>query len=112
MPLKMSPAARKAAIRAILVQQAQANETITYKRLGVAIDGPARGPWKRVLDAIRDEENAQKRPDITSLVVSNATQFPTYIPKDTASRDRSMQERQRVFDYYSVAQNEKNDIIP
>ena len=102
MPLKMSPEDRKAAIRAELVRRAEGGEIITYAGLGLAIDGPARGPWKRVLDAIRSEELDAHRPDLTSVVVSGATKYPSYISKDHNSRKVSMDERQKVFAFYQV----------
>lgn len=89
---------RKAAIRTELLKRAKAGETITYGALGLLLDGPARGPWKKVLDAIGDEERSEGRPDLACLVVRAATGFPSQITETSGGRNEALAERQRVFD--------------
>jgi hypothetical protein len=70
---------RKDAIRAELLRLAREGRTIFYTQLGEAVDIPARGPWKPVLDEISREETASGLPDITFLVINKQTGLPGQI---------------------------------
>lgn len=77
---------KKALIRAELVKCATAKpmEFPTYGTFGPRVGIPARGPWKRILDHIAEEETARGLPDITFLVVNKATGYPGQIGFTTA----------------------------
>lgn len=72
---------KKAAIRAELLSVATSRplRTVTYGEFGARVGIPARGPWKRILDLIAEEETAHGLPDITFLVVNKSTGYPSQI---------------------------------
>ena len=64
-------------IRDFLIYCARRENTITYGELGDNVGRTARGPWTADLCAIRDYEVVCDRPDLTLVVVSKETGFPT-----------------------------------
>ena len=67
-------------IHAELVKLAKAGELTYYGVLGATVGKPARRPlWKRVLDEFAREELGQGKPDITFLVLSAKTGWPSQI---------------------------------
>ena len=69
----------------------------TYTELGKRVGIPARGPWQPVLDAIADEADREKRPDLTFLVRNARTGYPSRIGRLTKRNPEAWQkERARV----------------
>ena len=64
-------------IRDFLIYCARRESTITYGELGDNVGRTARGPWTADLCAVRDHEVVCDRPDLTLVVVSRRTGFPT-----------------------------------
>ena len=64
-------------IRDFLIYCARRESTITYGELGVNVGRTVRGPWIADLCAITDYEAMCGRPDLTLVVVSKETGFPT-----------------------------------
>ena len=50
-----------------------------------------------ILNAIRDEEAGQGRPDLGCLVVRSDTGFPSYVGSDQGDRERALSARKAVF---------------
>ena len=78
-------------IRDFLIYCARRESTITYGELGADVGRTARGPWTADLCAIRDYEAVCGRPDITLVVVSEKTGFPTrYMDKKFDTGDEQL----------------------
>jgi hypothetical protein len=59
--------------------EAQPLKVLTYAAFGERVGIPTRGPWKGILDLIALEEKKANRPDITFLVVTKRTGYPSQI---------------------------------
>lgn len=78
-------------IRDFLIYCARRESTITYGELGANVGRMARGPWTADLCAITDYEAMCGRPDLTLVVVSEKTGFPTrYQGKRFDRKDENM----------------------
>lgn len=87
---------RKSTIRAELQERARARATITYGE-AAAMVGLAHQGLSGILNAIKDEEAEQERPDLGCLVVGASTGFPSYVTRDKADRERALSVRKAVF---------------
>ncbi len=95
-------------IRAELEKLAKAGELTYYGVLGAAVGKHARWPlWKQVLDEIAREETRQGRPDITFIILSAKTGWPSQIGfkgvrnKPTEAQMQTAQtELDKVFRHY------------
>lgn len=91
-------------IRDILIGCARRRNTITYGELGEKIGRPAQGPWKKDLNAIRDEEVKAGRLDLTWVVVLKATGRPRRYneenldPKDKTKVQNYLRDLERVYE--------------
>jgi hypothetical protein len=107
--MKISHADKKHVIRDGLLKCARARplKVMTYGELGAGIGIPARGPWKPILDQIADEEIQLGRPDITYLVVSKKTGYPSQIgrqlakPPDEKQKMLARHEVQKIINKYN-----------
>jgi hypothetical protein len=74
---------------------------------GPRVGIPTQGPWRPVLDSIADEEDAAGRPDITFVVRSKKTGYPSRIGRVTnrnpsiAQKARAREKMQEVIDQYN-----------
>jgi hypothetical protein len=99
---------RKEDISRILIAAAGNGKVITHTELGTALGGPARGPWKAVLDEISREEAGAGRPDITYMVVKVSTGYPGQIefehadPPTAKQKELSDRIQAEVFKYYGA----------
>jgi hypothetical protein len=55
----------------------------TYSEFGPRVGIPTQGPWQPVLDAIADEEDAKKEPDITFVIRNKTTGYPSRVGRTT-----------------------------
>ena len=80
MPNSSTFLADKNRVHAELMRLARAGQITYYGALGAAVGKHARWPkWTQVLDGISDDELAKKNPDITDLVLSAKTGWPSRI---------------------------------
>lgn len=86
----------KATLRADLEMRARARATITYGEAATLV-ALANQDLASLLNAIRDEEAEQGRPDLGCLVVRADTGFPAYVGPDEAERERAIAARRAVF---------------
>jgi hypothetical protein len=101
--------AKKALIRRELMKCATATpmESPTYGDFGPRVGIPARGPWKRILDHIAEEETRQGLPDITFLLINKSTGYPGQIgftvakPPSAAQRQKAKAEVQKIIEKYN-----------
>jgi hypothetical protein len=99
---------RKEAVLRVLEERAKARALIKYAELGKLVGKPAIGPWKALLDSISQDEKAAGRPDITHLVVSSATGYPSQIDFEDARSPTALQKAKadeiisKVFAYYAT----------
>ncbi len=81
---------------------------IAMTRAGAAVGKPARWSlWKQVLDEIAREELRQGKPDITSIVLSAATGWPSQVDfkstgdePDKGQMERAQTKLDEVFRHY------------
>jgi len=100
---------KKTMIQRELIKCATASpmEFPTYGAFGPRVGIPTRGPWKRILDHIAEEETAQGRPDITFLLVIKKTGYPGQIgfeaakPPSAAQRAKAKLEVQKIIAEYN-----------
>ena len=88
--------ADKATIRAELEKRARAGNTITYREASILVDRTPLGLGK-ILDAIKDEEGTQGRPNLGCLVVRIDTGLPGYVGIRDHHKAQAMQVRRAVF---------------
>ncbi len=68
---------------------------------------PIRGPWKKVLDEISQEETEKKLPDLTYLLKKKATGYPGQIEfknaqvPDAQQKLQARKKLQEVIDKYN-----------
>jgi hypothetical protein len=81
---------------------ARAGQITYYGALGAAVGKHARWPlWTQILDGISDDEQAKGNPDITDLVLSAKTGWPSRISRqftDGKPTDEQKQKAQRGLD--------------
>jgi hypothetical protein len=70
---------RAVAIREELLRVAGAGELIHYEEFGMRLGIPARGPWKGVLDFVSQQETASSLPDVTLVLISKSTGWPSQV---------------------------------
>jgi hypothetical protein len=101
-------AADKKRVHSELMKFAHAGELTYYGVLGAAVGKPARWSlWKQVLDEIAREELRQGKPDITSIVLSAATGWPSQVDfkstgdePDKGQMERAQTKLDEVFRHY------------
>lgn len=93
---KESDEERKAKIRAELEDRARARATITYGEAATLV-GLANQGLAPILNAIREEETEQGRPDLGCIVVRSDTGFPSYVGTGEDDRARALSTRKAVF---------------
>ena len=80
MPNSSTFLADKKRVHAELMRLAHAGQITYYGALGAAVGKQARWPlWTHVLERISDDELAKGNPDITDLVLSAKTGWPSRI---------------------------------
>jgi hypothetical protein len=100
--MAVSPA-HKYKVRAALMKFAKRGQFPFYSDCGV---GGAYGPGKAVLDEISRDETRAGRPDVTFVLRSKTTGYPSQIAFESVSRPTDQQkataraEAQRVIDAY------------
>ena len=106
MPNSSTFLADKNRVHAELMRLARAGQITYYSALGAAVGKHARWPlWTDVLDGISDDERVQRNPDITDLVLSAKTGWPSRIQftngKLTAQQKQKAQSAlDAVFSHY------------
>jgi len=79
----------------------------TYSELGRRVGIPTQGPWQPVLDAIADEADKEKRPDLTFLIRNASTGYPSRIGRVTKrnpepwQKARAREKVQEIIDKYN-----------
>ena len=108
MPNSSTFLADKKCVHAALMRLACAGQITYYGVLGTAVRKHARWPlWTRVLDEISDDELAKRNPDITDLVLSAKTGWPSRISRKFTHGKPTPQQKQKaqsgldaVFSHY------------
>jgi hypothetical protein len=78
-----------------------------YTEFGRRVGIPPQGPWEPVLDAIADEEDALAEPDITFVIRSKTTGYPSRVGRvtkkklDPAQKALARKKVQEVIDKYN-----------
>ena len=89
--------ADKNRVHAELMRLARAGQITYYSALGAAVGKHARWPlWTQVLDEISDDERAQSNPDITDLVLSAKTGWPSRISRQFTNGEPTPQQKQKA----------------
>ncbi len=97
MPNSSTFFADKKRVHAELMRLARAGEITYYGALGAAVGKPARWPlWTKVLDGISDDELAKGNPDITDLVLSAKTGWPSRISRQFTNDKPTDQQQQKA----------------
>ena len=100
---------KKALIRSELLKCATATpmEFPSYGTFGPRVGMPARGPWKKILDLISEEDTKQGLPDVTFLLINKGTGYPGQIgfvnakPPSAAQMAKARVEVQKIIDKYN-----------
>src|ERR1700732_2047343 len=100
---------KKDVIRAELMKLATARpiRLLTYGEFGERVGIPPRGRWKGILDLIAREEMAAGRPDITFLLKTRRTGYPSQIgfakavPPSESQKQAARAEFQKIAARYS-----------
>jgi hypothetical protein len=108
MPNSSTFLADKKRVHAELMKLAHAGQITYYSDLGDAVGKHERWPlWTRVLGGISKCERKKRKPDITDLVLSAKTGWPSRISKKYTKGKPSPQQRRkaqrgldRVFSHY------------
>jgi hypothetical protein len=108
MPNSSTLLADKKSVHAELMRLARAGQITYYGALGAAVRKHAQWPkWTEVLDGISDDELAKRNPDITDLVLSATTGWPSRISRQFTNgkpTDQQKEKAQRgldaVFSHY------------
>jgi hypothetical protein len=89
--------ADKKRVHAELMRLARAGQITYYGALGAAVRKHARWPlWTQVLDGISDDELAKGNPDITDLVLSAKTGWPSRISRQFTNGKPTRQQKQKA----------------
>jgi hypothetical protein len=87
-------------VRDVLIHCAKVGKTITFseveKKLGEEV-----GAWKNVLDSIHEDCAAKGWPDLTAIVIYNATGYPAFL------NDGAEDKRSKRFDPNNLRQRER-----
>jgi hypothetical protein len=108
MPNSSTLLADKKRVHAELMRLAHAGQITYYGDLGAAVEKHARWPlWTQVLDGISDDELAKGNPDITDLVLSAKTGWPSRISRQFTDGKPTPQQKEKaqrglnaVFSHY------------
>jgi hypothetical protein len=108
MPNSSTLLADKKSVHADLMRLALAGQITYYGALGAAVGKHAQWPkWTEVLDGISDDELAKGNPDITDLVLSATTGWPSRISRQFTNGKPTDQQREKaqrgldgVFSHY------------
>jgi len=65
-------------VRGVLMDAASAGKTITFSEVEKKV-GEQIGAWRKVLDPIYEDCVARGRPDLTAIVIYNATGYPPFL---------------------------------
>jgi hypothetical protein len=68
-------------------------ERPTYTEFGVRVGIPKQGPWQPVLDAIANDADEAKEPDLTFLIRNARTGYPSRIGRLTTREPSDEQKR-------------------
>jgi hypothetical protein len=98
-------------VRDVLIHSAKVGKTITFGEVEKKV-GEEIGAWKNVLDSIHEDCVAKGYPDLTAIVIYNATGYPAFLndgakdkrskrfnPNDLEQRERWEKEVARVFSW-------------
>src|SRR5258708_21184356 len=97
MPNSSTFLADKKRVHAELMRLAHAGQITYYGVFGAAVRKHARWPlWTQVLDEISDDERAQSNPDITDLVLSAKTGWPSRISRQFTNDKPTPQQQQKA----------------
>jgi len=97
MPNSSTLLADKKRVHAELMRLAHAGQITYYGALGAAVGKHARWPlWTRVLDGISDDELARGNPDITDLVLSAKSGWPSRISRQFTNGEPTPQQKQKA----------------
>ena len=108
MPNSSTFLADKNRVHAELMRLARAGQITYYGALGAAVGKHARWPlWTQVLDGISDDELAKGNPDITDLVLSAKTGWPSRISRQFTNDEPTPEQKLKaqrglndVFNHY------------
>jgi hypothetical protein len=96
MPNGSTLLADKKRVHAELMRLAHAGQITYYGALGAAVGKHAQWPlWTQVLDGISDDELAKGNPDITDLVLSAKTGWPSRISRQFTNGEPTPQQKQK-----------------
>jgi hypothetical protein len=97
MPNSSTFLADKQRVHAELMRLARAGQITYYGDLGAAVGKHPRWPkWTEVLDGISDDELAKGNPDITDLVLSAKTGWPSRISRQFTNDKPTPQQQQKA----------------
>jgi hypothetical protein len=89
--------ADKKRVHAELMRLARAGEITYYADLGAVVGKPPRwSKWTEVLDGISDDELAEENPDITDLVLSATSGWPSRISRQYTNGEPSAQQQEKA----------------
>ena len=89
--------ADKNRVHAELMRLARAGQITYYGTLGAAVGKHAQWPkWTEVLDGISDDELAKGNPDITDLVLSATTGWPSRISRQFTNEKPTPHQQQKA----------------
>jgi hypothetical protein len=67
-------------------------------RIRTLVGIPPRGPWQPVLDAIANDADKAKQPDLTFLIRNARTNYPSRIGRRTTKQPTDDQKMQEIID--------------
>ena len=74
-------------VRDVLLDSAKAGKTITFSEIEKRV-GDAIAAWKKVLDPIYEDCMAHEHPDLTAIVIYNATGYPPFLNEGGDARSK------------------------
>ena len=97
MPKSSTFLADKNRVHAELIKLARAGQITYYSALGAAVGKHARWSlWTPILDGISDDELAKRNPDITDLVLSAKTGWPSRISRQFTNGKPTDQQKEKA----------------